>query len=129
MSRDTRSPKQPKVWVVDPNCVRGWVGKLGPEAGLAPSGEGRWRRSAAIAEGERSAAHRAGDFKKSGAVLREGAAVKFAFIKEQLSGFAVDVCCGVLEVSRSGYYAWFEPAAQRAGLAAGGAGGEDPARA
>jgi transposase len=25
---------------VDPNCVRGWVGKLGPEAGLAPSGEG-----------------------------------------------------------------------------------------
>ena len=32
--------------------------------------------------------------------------MKFAFIKEQLSGFAVDVCCGVLEVSRSGYYAW-----------------------
>lgn len=25
---------------VDPNCVRGWVEKLGGEAGLAPSGEG-----------------------------------------------------------------------------------------
>ena len=25
---------------VDPNCVRGWVGKFSSEAGLAPSGEG-----------------------------------------------------------------------------------------
>jgi len=32
--------------------------------------------------------------------------VKFAFIKEHLQDFAVDVCCDVLEVSRSGYYAW-----------------------
>ena len=25
---------------VDPNCVRGWVQKFGPEAGMAPTGEG-----------------------------------------------------------------------------------------
>jgi len=25
---------------VDPNCVRGWLGKYSTEAGLAPSGEG-----------------------------------------------------------------------------------------
>jgi transposase len=25
---------------VDPNCVRGWVGKYASEAGVAPSGEG-----------------------------------------------------------------------------------------
>jgi len=25
---------------VDPNCVRGWVGKFSSEAGLEPSGEG-----------------------------------------------------------------------------------------
>lgn len=25
---------------VDPNCVRGWLGKYSAEAGLAPSGEG-----------------------------------------------------------------------------------------
>jgi transposase len=25
---------------VDPNCVRGWVGKFSSDAGLAPSGEG-----------------------------------------------------------------------------------------
>jgi len=33
--------------------------------------------------------------------------VKFAFIKQHLAGeFPVDVCCDVLGVSRSGYYAW-----------------------
>jgi putative transposase len=32
--------------------------------------------------------------------------VKFAFIEEHLSAFAVDRACDVLEVSRSGYYAW-----------------------
>jgi transposase InsO family protein len=32
--------------------------------------------------------------------------VKFAFIEEHLGAFAVDVACDVLEVSRSGYYAW-----------------------
>jgi transposase InsO family protein len=32
--------------------------------------------------------------------------VKFAFIKESLSDHPVEVCCEVLQVSRSGYYAW-----------------------
>lgn len=32
--------------------------------------------------------------------------MKFAFIKEHLGEFQVEVCCDVLEVSRSGYYAW-----------------------
>jgi putative transposase len=32
--------------------------------------------------------------------------VKFAFMKERLGDFPVDVCCRVLQVSRSGYYAW-----------------------
>jgi transposase InsO family protein len=32
--------------------------------------------------------------------------VKFAFIKERLRSFPADVSCDVLEVSRSGYYAW-----------------------
>jgi len=32
--------------------------------------------------------------------------VKFKFIEEHLSAFPVDVSCQVLEVSRSGYYAW-----------------------
>ena len=33
-------PEAARSLGVDPNCVRGWVEKFGPEAGLAPSGEG-----------------------------------------------------------------------------------------
>jgi transposase InsO family protein len=41
--------------------------------------------------------------------------VKFAFIKEHLSAFPVNVCCCVLQVRRSGYYAWLKrPASARA---------------
>jgi transposase InsO family protein len=32
--------------------------------------------------------------------------VKFAFIKEHLGAFAIGIVCAVLQVSRSGYYAW-----------------------
>jgi putative transposase len=32
--------------------------------------------------------------------------VKFAFIKESLNEYPVEICCEVLEVSRSGFYAW-----------------------
>jgi putative transposase len=32
--------------------------------------------------------------------------VKFAFIKDSLSEYPVVICCEVLEVSRSGFYAW-----------------------
>jgi transposase InsO family protein len=32
--------------------------------------------------------------------------VKYAFIKEHLTSFPIDVTCRVLQVSRSGYYAW-----------------------
>ena len=44
--------------------------------------------------------------KKSDGLLREGAAVKFDCIHEHLRQFPVDLVCRVLEVSRSGYYAW-----------------------
>lgn len=32
--------------------------------------------------------------------------MKFAFIEQSLSNYPVQVCCQMLEVSRSGYYAW-----------------------
>jgi putative transposase len=41
--------------------------------------------------------------------------VKFSFIEENLSMFAIETVCDVLDVSRSGYYAWLErPASARA---------------
>ena len=33
-------PEAAKSLGVDPNCVRGWVGKFSSEAGLAPGGDG-----------------------------------------------------------------------------------------
>ena len=33
-------PEAARSLGVNPTCVRGWVGKFGSEAGLAPSGEG-----------------------------------------------------------------------------------------
>lgn len=45
--------------------------------------------------------------------------MKFSFIKENLSAFPIDVVCVVLEVSRSGFYAWRVRApSARAGLRA-----------
>lgn len=39
--------------------------------------------------------------------------MKFKFIKQHLSSFAIAVVCDVLEVSRSGYYAWLGRAPSR----------------
>jgi transposase InsO family protein len=56
-------------------------------------------------------------FEKSDDVPREGAAVRFAFIRDRQGEFPVEVLRDVLGVSRSGYYAWRDrssgPAATR----------------
>src|SRR5207237_9013758 len=62
--------------------------------------------AAAAEEGKQPVADGAGDFKKSGGILCQGAAVKFAFIGEHRRTWPVGVICRVLQVSRSGFYAW-----------------------
>ena len=44
-------------------------------------------------------------------LLREGEQVKFAFIAAEKVTYPVEMLCNVLEVSRSGYYAWVKRAA------------------
>ncbi|WP_437492351.1 IS3 family transposase [Sorangium sp. So ce1014] len=46
------------------------------------------------------------NLKKSGGLLREGERVKFAFIDAEKVHYPVLVLCAVLQVARSGYYAW-----------------------
>src|SRR4029453_15325057 len=58
------------------------------------------------AGGEPAVADGAGHFKKSDGVLRERKELRFAFMEDHEGEWPVSVLCGVLEVSRSGYYAW-----------------------
>jgi len=113
---------------VDPASGSAVVEKLSDEPGMKPRGDG-----ALAAEVQRLRKENArlliaaGNFKKSGGVLRQGAAVKFAFIQEHLGAFRVETVCQVLEVTRSGYYAWLGRSDSH-GHASTGAGGEDQGR-
>src|SRR5438477_8369198 len=62
--------------------------------------------AAAAAQGKRQAADGAGDFKKSGGILCQGAAVKFAFVRDHQKRWPAATICRVLQVSRSGFYAF-----------------------
>ncbi|MFQ5474150.1 MAG: IS3 family transposase [Dehalococcoidia bacterium] len=46
------------------------------------------------------------NLKKSGRYLHEGTAVRYRFVKDNLSQFRVTTMCRVLRVSTSGFYAW-----------------------
>jgi len=45
--------------------------------------------------------------------------VKFAFIRDHLTQFPIEILCDVLQISRSGYYAWSRRAASPASLRRG----------
>ncbi len=54
---------------------------------------------------------------KSDVLLREGAPVKFAFIRDHRAESPVEVLCQILKVSRGGYYAWSRRPAEPGGTA------------
>ena len=62
-------------------------------------------RECAAAPGERPSEDGEGDSKKGGGVLREGVAVKYAWIEENRDEFEVTMMCQLLGVSRSGFHA------------------------
>ena len=91
-------------------ALREWVRRAEVDAGKGPPD--------ALTTAERDGADRAAqagkalgngarDIKKSDGLLRQGEHVKFAFIDDGEGAVAGRVAlCEVLEVSRSGYYAW-----------------------
>ena len=46
--------------------------------------------------------------KKAFSVLCQGVAVRYAFIKAMRLTYPIPIFCRVLEVSKSGYYAWLK---------------------
>src|SRR4029079_2100580 len=56
--------------------------------------------------GSRAAQRRERDFKKSGRVLCEATAVKYAWMRTQTATHSIRMLCRALNVSASGWYAW-----------------------
>src|SRR5262249_992652 len=59
-----------------------------------------------VARRSAAAHHGARDLKKSDGLLRQGVAMRYRFIQKHRGIWPIEVQCRVLEVSRSGYYAW-----------------------
>ena len=87
------------------NWVRGVrAGK--PVQGPRATGDGPGGREHAAAGGVCAAEDGARDSPKGGGILREGCAVRYAFIEAHRVCYPVPMMCELLEVSRSGYHAW-----------------------
>jgi putative transposase len=100
-------PQAAKSLGVAGKSVREWVAQFSGDDGITPRGAGGVTgRAAPAASRECAAFDGAGDFKKSGDVLCQGAAMKFAFIKSHRKIWPVTVMCRVLQVSRSGFFDW-----------------------
>src|ERR1700719_3901957 len=77
------------------------------QAQRARGAGGTQAREPAAADGARNS-------KKSDGLLRQGEPVRFCFIATEKACYPVTLMCRVLQVSRSGYYAWAKrPAAER----------------
>src|SRR5207237_757627 len=68
--------------------------------------DSRARGTRAPAERESDSAGGAGDPKKGGSLLREGAAVRFSFIAAEQARHSLSLLCRCMQVARSGFYAW-----------------------
>ena len=76
----------------------------GTPARRAPTGAGSGERSAAARVGGHKAGRRS--IKKSCGVLREGIAVRYAWVDAHRGQFAITRMCRLLQVSRTGYCQW-----------------------
>ena len=97
-------------------ALRRWVAQAEVEAGREPAGAlQRSERETLVElrrENQRLRLER--EILKSHDLLRPGERMRFAFIATEQACYPIALMCRVLQVSRSGYYAWYQrPAAPR----------------
>lgn len=99
------------------NTLHGWIAKSERKTGpFMPQPERDMAAHVRQLEAENRTLRTERDIQKdSDGALRQGAAVKFAWIRDALvPEFAVRDCCRVLKVSASGYYRWLKaPVSER----------------
>ena len=91
--------------------VRAWVRQVEIDEGKGPAGAlttSEREELAALRRENKTATHGARNTLESDDLLRQGDDVKFAFIVAEKAWAPVAVLCKVLDVSRSGFYAWDE---------------------
>ena len=91
---------------IHPNLLRSWKRRIEAENEETVTHGGRTDGDGTAASRESSAANGARHIKKSGGLLRERKELRFDFIEKHREEWPVKVMCEVLEVSRSGFYAW-----------------------
>ncbi|MFQ5382543.1 MAG: IS3 family transposase [Dehalococcoidia bacterium] len=103
------------------------IGEISRELGLSETAVRRWLKQAEIDDGKGPAGALTTDeqaelrrlrrenrelqmereiLKKANGLLRQGKSVRFAFIDAEKASYPVRLMCRVLQVSRSGFYAW-----------------------
>ncbi len=108
------------------NTLSQWLNKAGwkfePEQLVEPSTDVP-ALQAQLQAGQRAdqaSGNGEGDFKKSDGLLREPESLRFSFIQGNKENYPVQMMCDMLEVSRSGYYAWLDRRSARVRLARSG---------
>ena len=95
---------------VNANIVSKWVREYQADGSDAFPGNGQLssqdRKIRDLEEGKSSVAHGARYLKKGHGVLCKPRTVKYAFIRKHQHEFPVGLMCRLLEVSKSGFYAW-----------------------
>src|SRR5690606_9304799 len=93
-------------WCSNPNRVSEIIEPLQCSSLRRAGAHGRAAGTRAASSGESDAQGGARDPGKGGSLLREGVEVRFRFIDAEKARHPVEMLCRLMQVSRSGFYAW-----------------------
>ena len=91
---------------IDPASLRGWLKQFSAGGASAVDQAGSVQAELRRLREENRRLLMERDLKKSDGLLRQGAAMRYAFIHQHRKELPWACMCRVLEVCRSGYYAW-----------------------